>query len=76
MNKSLNDKKYTAFISHLKAAREMQGISLRELAAKLDEGNSVISKIETGARRLTVQEFVQYCDALGLDPSDVVTLLK
>ena len=75
MIKSPNDEKYGLFIAHLKSAREAQGLTIRQLAELIEEDNSVISRIETRDRKLTVQEFVQYCLALKLDPSEIVKLL-
>ena len=36
---------------------------------------SLIGKIETGDRRLDVCEFITYCQALKLDPCQVIKLL-
>jgi hypothetical protein len=41
---------------------------MRVLAEKLDVPHSFVQKVESLERRLDVYEYVQYCDALGLDP--------
>lgn len=47
-----------------------------DLAAKLRQPQSLISKIEGGERRIDVIEFVDICRAVGLSPSDVITQLE
>ena len=37
---------------------------------------SLIGKIETGDRRLDVIEFIDYCRALELEPSEVLVMLE
>lgn len=63
-------------MTELKSARVMQGLSVRDLGERLKEPNQFISKIESGERRLTVHEFVQYCRALEREPSDLLRFLE
>lgn len=37
---------------------------------------SFIEKVKTGDRRLDIIEFIQYCAAMGLDPSRVIEEIK
>ncbi len=53
--------------------RKKLGLSQRALAEKMDVVYSLIGKIETGDRRLDIVEFIQYCEALELDPKTVIT---
>jgi len=76
MIKSLNDEKYRAFLNELKSARLTQGLTVRDVGARIKEPNQFISKIESGARRLTVHEFVQYCRALDIEPCDLLKYLE
>ena len=37
---------------------------------------SSIGKVKTGGRHLDIIEFIQYCAAMGLDPSRVIEEIK
>jgi transcriptional regulator with XRE-family HTH domain len=68
MKKSTLDQSYTRLLSWLKNERIEKGMTVRELGLLLDEPYQTVSKIEKGQRKLFVYEYVQYCEALGLDP--------
>lgn len=68
MIKSINTEKYQLLLNWLKAGRVDKGLSVRDLAILIDEPFQFISKIETAQRKLNIYEYVQYCDALNLDP--------
>ena len=76
MIKSVHHPKYQALLEHLKTARLERGLTVRDFALLIDEPFQFVSKVETGQRRLTVHEFVQYCEALGLNPSEGIKLLS
>jgi len=69
MIKHINDVRYKALIDWLKAARIEQGLSVRDLGQRLDEPHQFVVKVETCERKLNVFEYVQYCDALKIDPA-------
>lgn len=75
MKKAISSPKYAALIDWLKAARTDQGLSMRDLALRLDEPHSFVQKVETLERRLDVSEYVDYCKALNLNPKDGLDLL-
>lgn len=75
MIKSVHHPKYQALLEYLKAARLKQGLTVRDLAVLIDEPFQFVSKVETGQRRLTVHEFVQYCEALNINPAQGIKLL-
>lgn len=54
----------------LRTAREAQGLSMRDLADRMDKAHNYVQRVEEGERRLDVVEFVWYCRALGLDPNE------
>ena len=56
--------------------RERLGLTQRELASRMGVIYSLIGKIETGDRRLDVIEFIDYCRALELEPSEVLSMLE
>lgn len=62
-------------ISWLKDAREAQGLTMRELAQKLEVPHSFIGKVEQCERRIDVIEYMAYCRALELSPVDGINLL-
>ena len=75
MRKTITSVKYQKLLEWLKSARNKQGLSMRDLAVKLDEPHSFVGKIETAERRLDVREYVEYCKALKLDPLEGILLL-
>ncbi|WP_427916816.1 helix-turn-helix domain-containing protein [Vibrio parahaemolyticus] len=76
MIKHINDSRYQALIQWLKAARTEQGLSVRDLGTLLNEPHQLVVKIETHERKLNVFEYVQYCEALNVDPAIGLKKLK
>lgn len=60
---------------HLIAARLAAGLTQRGFAEKLGKHQSYVSKVESGARRLDVIEFIGWMRALELDPSGLIAEL-
>lgn len=52
--------------------RQELGLTQRQLAERLGVIYSLISKIETGDRRLDVLEFIEYCQILELNPNQII----
>jgi transcriptional regulator with XRE-family HTH domain len=75
MIKSPHDKKYLELLDYLRSVRIERGLTVRQFAPLIGETYQIVSKIETGTRKLTVYEFVQYCDALGVNPKKVIEIL-
>lgn len=76
MKKAISSPQYAALISWLRSARANQGLSMRDLALLLDEPHSFVQKVEILERRLDVSEYVEYCNALRLNPEDGLKLLR
>lgn len=76
MKKTLFTPEYAKLIEWLKEARAERGLTMRELAVKLDVPHSYVGKVEQCERKLDVLEYVRYCEALGVDPDLGVSLLK
>lgn len=55
------------------AAREGAKMTQREFAAKLKRPPSYVAKVEVGERKIEVFEFVDWCQAVGVEPG---TMLK
>ena len=59
----------------VRAARERAGLQQGDLAARLGVPQSVLSKIESGYREVTVLELRAICSALGVSLNDIVMRL-
>lgn len=60
----------------LQAARKNMGISQSYLADLLHRDQTAISKMECGARQVTVPDFLMWCKSLNLSLEQVSELLK
>jgi len=76
MFKSLHSSENARLVTWLKEQREDQGLTMRDLAKKLNISHSFVGKIEQGERRLDVIEYLQYCDALGVSSIDGIKAVK
>lgn len=66
MEKSIFSESYGIFLRQLRAAREKSGLSQVELAGRLQETQSWVSKCERGERRIDVIELRSFCKAIGV----------
>lgn len=67
MIKSTNTTRYQTLLKWLKNQRIEQGLTVRELGLRIDEPYQFVSKVERGQRKLSVDEYMQYCQALNID---------
>lgn len=65
MEKSIHSESYRLFLRLLRDARERAGLTQEDLAHRLQETQSFVSKCERGERRIDVVELRQFCEALG-----------
>ena len=72
MEKSITTGAYAELIRVLRDARVEAGISQQQLAERLDEPQSFVSKYESGSRRLDLVELREIANALGLSLSVLV----
>jgi transcriptional regulator with XRE-family HTH domain len=72
----LRSARHRKLIEAVVEARKATGLSQRALAKRLRRSPSYISKFEAGERRLEVCEFVDLCEAVRVDPAEVVRQLK
>ena len=68
----LEREKYEFFRSELKKARITSGLLQKDLAKSLYRPQSYISKIESGERSIDVVEFINYCQAVGIDSAKFI----
>ena len=64
MQKSINSQTYAVFLDHLRETREKAGITQDELAERLGETQSFVSKCERGERRIDIAELREICFAM------------
>jgi transcriptional regulator with XRE-family HTH domain len=66
MEKSIYTSEYSLFLEQLKIAREQKGLTQIEVAERLGQTQSFVSKVERGERRLDIVELRAFCTALGI----------
>jgi transcriptional regulator with XRE-family HTH domain len=76
MAKSLHTPEYEHFRALLVEARESAGLTQLEVASRLDRPQSFVAKYEGGERRLDVIEFLEVCEALGVDSNRLIAQLR
>lgn len=73
MEKTIFSKDYSVLLRELRKARKRSGLSQEELAERLGESQSFVSKCERGERRLDVVELRSFCNAIGVSFLDFMT---
>ncbi|MDY6927422.1 MAG: helix-turn-helix transcriptional regulator [Pseudomonadota bacterium] len=76
MNKTINNQRYESVIQWLVLARKKKGLTIRQFAELIDEPHQFVNRVEKCQRKLNIYEYVQYCEALNLNPEDGLKLLK
>lgn len=64
--------RHRAIIQALVAARLSVGATQRDVAAKLGKPPSFVGKVEANERNLSVLEFVEWSEAIGVDPANLL----
>ena len=75
MEKTIYAQEYRALLEWLRNQRKRKGLSMRELAARLNVHHSWIGRIEKGERRFDIVEFARLCDGIGCDPHEGMKLI-
>jgi len=65
----VDDPVYVRLIELMTAVRKDVGIRQTDLAARLEQPQSYVSKIENRERRIDVAEYVAWMLVLGVDPT-------
>ncbi len=76
MTRSTHHPGYQRFLSLLREARREVGITQVELAARIRNRQVFVSKLERGERRMDVVDFIEYCEAAGIDAVALFEALK
>ena len=69
--KSIYSPEYDRFLALLRKAREDAGLTQIQAAMRLRRPQSVVSKCESGERRVDVIELLGFCEAYGSGSSDL-----
>ena len=72
MEKSIHTDEYEILVGLLKEARASAGLTQIELARKLKQSQSFVSKMEVGQRRLDLVQLRTVCLALGTTLPELV----
>jgi transcriptional regulator with XRE-family HTH domain len=76
MEKSIHSARYAVFLKTLKKVRLDAGLTQVQLANKLGETQTFVSKCERGERRIDVIELGTFCRAFGLSLKQFITMLE
>ncbi len=76
LREAVYSEKRLVFRKRLISKRQSLNLSQKGLADKLGVHHSMIGKIEIGDRRLEVLEFINYCQALEINPCEIIKLIK
>ena len=72
MEKSVFTKEYGIFLRVLRQARKERGLTQAQLAERLHETQSWISKVERAEHRLDLMELRAFCQALDIPLAEFV----
>jgi transcriptional regulator with XRE-family HTH domain len=75
MEKTIYSARYSTFLKLLKKARQDAGLTQTELARKIGETQTLVSKCERGERRIDVIELHTFCRAFGVSLKQFVAAL-
>ena len=73
--KTIYQIRYATLIESLIAARKELDLTQLEVAQRLGKPQSYVAKIEGKDRKLDVVEFVELCEAIHQDPSELIRVL-
>lgn len=76
MIKTIHDTKYENLIRWLASIRKERGLTVREVGKLIGEHHQLVSRIETLQRKLNIYEYIQYCEALEINPDEGLEILK
>lgn len=76
MENSLQSTRHADLANLLRGYREAAGLSQSELAARVDEPQSFVSKYEGGVRRLDLVELEQVVRAIGVPLSELIAAFE
>ncbi|MEA9913492.1 helix-turn-helix transcriptional regulator [Xanthomonas campestris pv. raphani] len=72
MAQSTHNPNYQLLLTVLKTARKRAGVSQADLAERLGNTQTFVSKCERGERRIDAVELVEFAEALGVKPLELL----
>ena len=75
MVRTLGDPRYADIINGLKSRRIEVGLTQSEVAQAIGKPQSFVAKIEGLERRLDMIEYIDLCNAIGVDPCEHLSKL-
>ncbi len=75
MPKSLFSKNYDMFLEQFRSAR-MEAGTQEEIAKRMGQTQTFVSKCERGERRIDVIELLMFCKAFRTDAAEFVKVLQ
>lgn len=76
MTKSIFTEEYALFLCYLRNSRIKAGLTQVQVADRLNQTQSFVSKCERGERRIDVIELRAFCIALGISFNDFIKQLE
>lgn len=76
MDKSIHTAEYSVLLALLREAREAANLSQVQLAERIEQSQSFVSKMEVGERRLDIIQLRTICGALGTTLPEFVQKLE
>ena len=76
MEKSVFNQDYTLFLSYLRYVRQSAGLTQKQVAERIQQTQSFVSKCERGERRIDVIELLVISEAMGISMEDFIHQLK
>jgi transcriptional regulator with XRE-family HTH domain len=73
MPSSIHRPDYRLLLGILRDARQRHGVSQVDLATRLGNTQTFVSKCERGERRIDFVEFIEFAEAIGVNPELLVT---
>ena len=74
MDKSIFSRDYEVFVGRLRDARRALGLTQAQVAERLGQTQSFVSKCERGERRLDLVETRAFCVAMGVSFPEFVAV--
>ena len=72
MLKTIHQDRYGRLIGEMVKLRKDKKVTQTQLAQQLGKPQSYVAKIETLERKLDIVEFVDWCNAIGQSPSELL----